>query len=208
MTRHHGRRSSVSRILTALLGWKKSVRLRDAFGGLGGFRVSLTGTIRRIRVREEKRAPSLRVPEDTCAIGSDPFDGLDSYDRPQRETSESRSGSPDVLSFPQISGRKADRVFSTRAGEKFHSAKFRPRSREEAISERKTIERGIQDDSCGNPPGRRVLGDYFSVLLPALSSLGPASATREIPVRLEESALSRRVACHRQRLSAQLYARR
>jgi len=59
----------------------------------------------------------------------------------------------------------------------------------------------IQNDYRGSPDGS-ILGDRFSVLLPAVSLLDPASATWEIPVRLEECALSHRVACHRQRLSA------
>lgn len=69
------------------------------------------------------------------------------------------------------------------------------------LSIKKIIERVLitaaQHDCRGSSFGRRILGDSFSVLLPAVSLLGAISATWEISLRLEKCALSHRDACHR-----------
>jgi len=76
--------------------------------------------------------------------------------------------------------------------------------------DRARIDRSTQHDRSSrfDPFGRRILGDYLSVRLSAVSPLGPASETWKIPVRFEKGALSDRTAYRRQRLSAKLLARR
>ncbi|XP_071554227.1 uncharacterized protein [Temnothorax nylanderi] len=106
---------------------------------------------------------------------------------------------------------KDTRSPQSKSGEKYHSARILLREEidERALRRRSSAyrSRSTQHEYRGDLCDRMVLDDRFSILLPAESFRSPASATRKIPLRLEEGALSHRVASHRQRLSAQLLAR-